>query len=225
MLDHYIQRAIVYRLAFTPGLRFSELKPDELENKLFTYHLKKVLAEGLVTKSETGIYTLTPEGRRISTGALDKEQSLIVERAHSVLFLVIRRKSDNAWLFYKRNTHPMLGFSGFMHCNPNAQEFVTETARIECRKKTGLNGTFHALGGGYFRIYDSGFLESFTNFTLLYCDDAQGALQPSDPKAEYYWVTSPDFSAEDMFPGTELLKECYETKQPFFIDETFSIGA
>lgn len=225
MLDHYIQRTIVYRLAFTPGLRFSQLKPDELENKLFTYHLKKVLAEGLVEKSETGIYTLTPEGRRISTGALDKEQSLIVDRAHSVLFLVIRRKQDGAWLFYKRGTHPMLGFSGFMHCNPNAQEFVTETAHLECHKKTGLEGTFQVLGGGYFRIYDSGFLESFTNFTLLYCDEIQGELNPIDPKAEYYWVHNPDFSAEDMFPGTKLLKEYYEAKRPFFIDETFSIGA
>jgi len=225
MLDHHIQRAIIYRLAFTPGLRFSELKPDELENKLFTYHLKKVLAEGLVAKSETGIYTLSPEGRRVSTGALDKEQDLIVERAHSVLFLVIRRKCDGAWLFYKRGTHPMLGFSGFMHCNPNAQEFVTETARTECHKKTGLSGTFQALGSGYFRIYDSGFLESFTNFTLLYCDNIQGTLNPSDPKAEYEWVIDPDFSAEDMFPGTKLLKERYETKQSFFVDETFSIGA
>lgn len=225
MLDHHIQRAIVYRLAFTPGLRFSELKPPEIDNKLFTYHLKKVLAGGLASKSDEGIYTLTPEGRRVSTGALDKEKTLIVERAHSVLFLVIRRKEDGAWLFYRRSTHPMLGFKGFMHCNPHAQKPVNETARVQCREKTGLDGDFTALGSGYFRIYKDGYLESFTHFTLLYCDDIHGDLTPHDPKAEYYWNTHPDFTAEDMFPGTNLLKEHYEAKRVFLIDKTFLIGA
>lgn len=225
MLDHHIQRAIVYRLAFTPGLRFSELKPPEIDNKLFTYHLKKVLAEGLASKSDEGIYTLTPAGRRVSTGALDKEQSLIVERAHSVLFLVIRRKEDNAWLFYRRNTHPMLGFTGFMHCNPNAQELVSETARIKCREKTGLEGNFTALGSGYFRIFKGESLESFTHFTLLYCDDIRGELMPHDPKAEYYWTTHPNFAAEDTFPGTNLLREHYEAKHAFFVDKSFFIEA
>lgn len=215
----------MYRLAFTPGLRFSELKPHELDNKLFTYHLKKVLAEGLVAKSSDGIYTLTPEGRRISTGALNTEQSLIVERAHSVLFLVIRRKSDGAWLFYRRNTHPMLGFSGFMHCNPNAAELTTETAKLQVKEKTGLIGDFTALGGGYFTICNRDTLESFTNFTLLYCDDIQGELVPRDEKAEYFWVEKPDFTAPDIFPGTELLYNLYKAKQPFFVEKTFSIEA
>ena len=46
MLDHHIQRQIVYQLAFVDSLRFGELKPDDLDNKLFTYHLKKVVSAG-----------------------------------------------------------------------------------------------------------------------------------------------------------------------------------
>lgn len=224
MLDHYIQRAIIYQLAFTQAARFSELKPDHIENKLFTYHLKKVISAGYVEKSEDGLYSLTHKGRRLSTGANDKQDQLVVERAHSVLFLVIRRKSDGKWLFYTRGTYPMLGYSGFIHCNPRVDVEAPSAAATECRVKTGLSGDFTVLGSGYFRIYEGESLESFTHFTLLYCDDIQGELRPHDDKAEYFWTDEP-LAVEHVFPATSLLKDLYEQKQAFFIEKTFTIEA
>lgn len=224
MLDHYIQRAIIYQLAFTHAARFSELKPDHIENKLFTYHLKKVMSADYVEKSEDGQYSLTHKGRRLSTGANDKQDQLVVERAHSVLFLVIRRKPDGKWLFYTRGTYPMLGYSGFIHCNPRVDVEAPIAAAEECQAKTGLIGNFTALGSGYFRIYDQGNLESFTHFTLLYCDDIEGELLPHDDKAEYFWVDDP-LKVERTFPATPVLKSLYEQKQPFFIEKTFTTEA
>jgi hypothetical protein len=221
MLDHHLQRSIVYQLAFVNNARFSELKPEDIDNKLFTYHLKKVVNAGYVTKSPEGVYKLTAEGRRLSTGARDKEKDLIVERAHSVLFLIIRRSSDGAYLFYKRNTHPMLGFSGFMHCNPTPTENTTEAARTQCQEKTGLDGDFTPLGGGYFRIYIDNKLESFTHFTLLVCNDVVGKLQPHDNRADYFWETKPNFTSSELFPGTQILHDAYKTGKPFFIEQTF----
>lgn len=223
MLDHHLQRSIVYKLAFTPSARFSDLKPDTVDNKLFTYHLKKVLQEGLAVKSEEGVYILTPEGRRVSTDALDKEQALITERPLSALFLVVRRKSDDAWLLYKRGTHPLIGQNGFMHCLPSYLSSVTEAASEQCEAKTSLIGDFTALGGGYIHIFRDSELESYTHFTLLYCDDIQGELQPRDKKASYEWVFEPDFTASSMIPTTGILKKLYEAKQPFFIEKTFHI--
>ena len=77
MLDHHIQRTIVYTLAFAESMRFGELKPDELDNKLFNYHLKKVIAAGYVAKNDEGLYTLTSEGKRVGKGALKKQSRLI----------------------------------------------------------------------------------------------------------------------------------------------------
>ena len=95
MLDHHIQRTIVYTLAFAESLRFAELKPDDIDSKLFTYHLKKVVSAGFVTKTADGAYALTPEGRRVGKGALEK-QSRMINRAYSILLLAIRRKEDRA---------------------------------------------------------------------------------------------------------------------------------
>lgn len=220
MLEHHIQRTIVYRLAFSQGLRFSELKPDTLENKLFTYHLKKVMGAGYVHKNNEGLYSLTPEGRRLGVHVLETE-NILPELPDSVLFLVIRRKLDGAWLLYRRKTHPLKGKTGFMHCRPDATMQLAKTAARECLKKTGITATFTAMGGGYFRVYEHAELESFTHFTLLVSEDAEGDLQSDDPFAEYYWQQQPDFSNDGMLPNMQALVAQYERGEPFFLEEKF----
>lgn len=219
MLDHHIQRSIVYRLALSEGMRFSDLKPGELENKLFTYHLHKVMSAGYVTKNDDGIYMLTPEGRRLGIRVLNSSQDLI-DRADSVLFLVIRRKRDGAWLLYRRKAHPLINRQGFMHCHPDAIERTTVTAQRVVHDTTGLGCEFKVLGGGYFRVYDGDRLESFTHFSLLVADDVEGNLQPDDDLAEYFWATDPDFNSEAMLPNMATLVELYIAGEPFFIEKT-----
>lgn len=222
MLDHHLQRSIVYRLALSHDLHFSELKPDVIDNKLFTYHLKKVVTAGYVAKNSDGLYSLTPEGRRLGIRVLDKQQVLI-DRADSVLFLVVRRKSDGAWLLYKRNVHPLIDRTGFMHCTPNASETITETANRECQVMTGLSGAFTVKGSGYFRVYDGENLESFTNFTLLACEDATGELIQNDEYADYYWEQKPDFSDPRMLPDMPTLADLYGAGELFFVEKTLHI--
>lgn len=223
MLDHHVQRGIVYRLALEDNLRFSDLKPDTVENKLFTYHLKKVVAAGYVSKSDDGLYHLTAEGRRLGIRVLSSPQTL-TDRAHSVLFLVIRRRSDNAWLLYKRKTQPLIGRVGFMHVTPSADQPVSETAASLCKERTGLDCEFTALGGGYFRTYRSDELESFTHFTLLLCEDARGELiQGNSDYAEYFWQADPDFTSADMLPNMPQLVEAYSAGKPFFIEQAFRL--
>lgn len=217
MLDHHLQRSIVYRLAFEPSLRFSELKPETAENKLFNYHLQKVIAAGLIAKRVDGSYALTPEGRRVGTRILNT-QLLLANRAEAVLFLVVRRKSDSAWLLYKRLTHPLLGRVGFMHATPDYRYTSAEVARQTCLAKTGIAGRFEPLGSGFFHIYDQEQLESFTNFTLLVCEEAAGELSQNDPHAGYYWDTAPDFTSPHMLPNMQLLTSQYQVGKPFFVE-------
>lgn len=222
MIDHHIQRSILHHLALADSLRFSQLKPDVLENKLFTYHLNKVVKAGYVNKQEDGTYALTPEGRRLGLRAVQIENTDLT-KPHSVLFLVVRRASDRAWLLYRRGAHPLKNKIGFMHAVPEPDISVTETAGRILKEKTGLSGKFNALGGGYFRIYQAKHLESFTHFSLLVCDDAMGELSQKHEHAEYEWFDSPDFSSEQMLPNMPLLVEKYNSQQPFFIEESFNL--
>jgi hypothetical protein len=222
MLDHHIQRSIVYQLAFIPHARFSELKPDDIENKLFTYHLKKVVSAGYVIKDDDGSYSLTATGRKLGFQAINSEYSLF-NKAYSILFLVVRRKTDSAWLLYSRSTHPLLGYTVFPQATPDAVLDAGTTASRDLLVKTGLRGEFRPLGGGYFHIYEKDELESFTNFSLLICDDAIGELLQQDPNGTYDWVDSPDFLDPSMFPSMPLLAELYKQNKPFFLEKTFKI--
>jgi hypothetical protein len=150
-------------------------------------------------------------------------QAAFEDQADSVLFLVVRRKSDGAWLLYKRSTHPLIDRVGFMHALPRSDMTTTEAARLYCKSVTGLDGTFTPLGGGYFRMYSGDNIESFTHFTLMVCDDIAGELKPTDKHAGYFWSTGPDFTAPEMIPNMPLLSELYRAGKPFFIEETFTL--
>jgi hypothetical protein len=222
MLDHHIQREIVYTLAFSEGLRFSELKPDVLENKAFDYHLKKVIAAGYVIKKADGTYSLTSEGKRVGKGAL-KKQSRLIDRAYSTLLLAIRRPEDGAWLLVRRKSQPLLGMTGFMNASPIVTQQITETAADICRQQTGLTGTFVPHGHGYFRIYRDGGLESFIHFTLLTCSDIQGELHQNSELVECYWDTDPHWQAPEFLPNMQTLFEMSQAPSGCFVERTFDI--
>ncbi len=222
MLDHHIQRAIVYRLALTDKSKFSELKPDGLESKLFTYHLKKVVSAGYVMKADDGTYVLTPEGRRLGVHVLENTKA-VVDRAYSVLFLLVRRKPDGAWLLYRRKSHPLINKVGFMHLNPNSSESICKTAERECLAKTGIRARFSVRGSGYFRIFEGEKLESFTNFTLLVSEDAEGEIVQDHELAEYFWQDSIDASDSTLLPNMPLLLTHYQSKKQFFLEETIQV--
>ena len=222
MLDHHIQKSIVYDLAFAESLRFSDLKPDELENKAFTYHLKKVISAGLVEKLENGSYALTMKGRRVGKGALKKESRLL-DRAYSILLLAVRNIEDDSWLLYKRQTQPLLGLTGFMQAQPVAETDARSTAQQTCFEQTGLRAEFAVQGHGYFRVYRHAELESFIHFTLLLARDPTGELQKTAEQAGYFWQTAPDFSGAGMLPNMQTLHKMCLDEPGSFVEATFEL--
>jgi len=222
MLDHHIQKSIVYDLAFAESLRFSDLKPDDMENKAFTYHLKKVVRAGLVEKLGDGHYALTMKGRRVGKGALKKESRLL-DRAYSILLLAVRRSEDDAWLLYKRQTQPLLGLTGFMQAQPIAETDARSTAQQTCLEQTGLTAEFSVQGHGYFRVYRNAELESFIHFTLLVGHDPQGQLLETAESAGYFWQQTPNFESPDMLPNIQILHKMCEVAPGSFVEATFEL--
>lgn len=222
MLDHHIQKSIVYDLAFAESLRFSDLKPDELENKAFTYHLKKVMKSGLVEKLDDGRYTLTMKGRRVGKGALKKESRLL-DRAYSILLLAVRNIDTDEWLLYKRQTQPLLGLVGFMQAQPVAETNASSTAEKTCFEETGIKAEFAVQGHGYFRVYRKGELESFIHFTLLIGQDPQGELLETAESAGYFWQRTPNFARPDMLPNMQTLHRMCLGSPGSFVEATFEL--
>lgn len=62
-LDHHLQSQIVQQLVSCGEQSFSQLKPDDIENSLFMYHMRKLLTRGIAAKTASG-FALTAEGAR-----------------------------------------------------------------------------------------------------------------------------------------------------------------
>ena len=221
MLTHHIQHAIIHKLVTNDGLTFSDLKPDDIDNKLFTYHLKITIREGFVEKVADH-YQLTSSGKKLWKRIKESPEKL-ASRSLSILYLMVHSKRLG-WLLYTRKTHPLKDKIAFMHAYPRADLSIVESAKYEAKQKTGLDCDFKILGSGFFRTFESGELLSFTNFSFLECKEPRGKLLVNDPHATYEWVQNPDFSSSEMLPNMQKLMEVYsEGRFPFFIDEIFEV--
>lgn len=222
MIEHHIQKSIVSTLAFAHDpIVFSELKPEGMENKLFDYHLKQLIRDGFVAKSSDKKYSLTPEGKRLGTRI---SESILAQanKAESVLFLIVRRKEDGAWLMYERLTHPLINMTGFMHARPRSDQTVAETAREACGA-IGITASFQVAGSGIFRMHRGEEIESFTNFTLLVAEDGVGEIVQNDSLAKYYWEAHPDFNSPTMFPNMKFLAAKFQENALFFLEKDLSL--
>lgn len=217
---HHIQAKILIKLAYTDTARFSELQPEGIENKLFSYHLKQLIRDKLITKTDSGEYSLTTLGKQAGIRQLTAQKS---PKAHSILFLCVREHPEGKWLLYRRLVHPLKDRIGFMHASPIAGEPVETTAAKELLLKTGLQAQFTVVGNGYFDMYEGDNLISYTHFTLLRAEAVSGSLQPHHERAEYFWQSDPDFSAPNMLPNMPTLVQHLHQNSPFFIQESFNL--
>ncbi|HET6746796.1 MAG TPA: NUDIX domain-containing protein [Candidatus Saccharimonadales bacterium] len=187
-IDHYLQGVMLSKLAAsdTP-LRFSELKDDGIENSLFMYHANKLIARGMLEKTDKGFY-LTPNGARwVNTMTSDMWYTKPTPRP-LIQFVITR---DNEVLLSSRtgqlkellNDYMLpgglhkLGFSA----DDNAARIVTEwwgesTISLEFLAVVETIATHR---------------DGFTHHSLshIFRGEADtGVLPPRDPRFEFHWV-------------------------------------
>lgn len=118
-----IQRDIISRLKNADTLRYSELKPDpEIPNDLYNYHLKKLIADGLVLKSEAG-YTLSQQGQRhVADVHHTSDQDDRLFKLNAILIVIKRINGELHILNQRRTSQPsygIIGVPGGTILNPN----------------------------------------------------------------------------------------------------------
>lgn len=76
----------------------------------------------------------------------------------------------------------------------------------------------------FFRgLDDNQVVESFTNFSLLVCNNAEGDIRNNDDRASYFWTQQLDPQADNMINNMPTLFEKVEQAKPFFIEANFKI--
>lgn len=132
--EHHIQKRIFNRLVGAESLRYSQLKPKELEANSFMYHLKELIKMGLVDKADGG-YTLTHAGRSTATRFSIREEGIRI--MPSTISVVVLRSKDGEWLLYRRMRQPYINYLGFPSGKIHLGDKLSDAAYRELDEKCG----------------------------------------------------------------------------------------
>ena len=220
MIEHNIQRQILRLLGHYECARFSDIKPPELENNAFQYHLKQLMAAKLIRKNTDGTYEITTEGKQeFIVSHLSKTE--LHEQAHAIFLCAL--KDGDKWLVARRKVQPEIGLTGFIHSEPIAEEPLLVTASKRFRDKTDLSANFTVKGAGYIRIFKDDELSSFVHATLLYADSYSGELKPEYHTSSHAWMNPAELQDALLIPSMPHLFDVLAEKAPPFFDITYKI--
>lgn len=183
LMLHHIRRSILDKLAVAECLRYSELKPKHLDGNVFTYHLKGLIIDNLVEKNDAGNYFLTSTGRdyivhRYEDSALS---------AHSIFLLVLKRQSE--YLLRRRTVQPLIGYSGFIHGEPEVGVDIIKTASKRLQDKTGIEKVDLAIAGSaLISQYRADELYSFSHAVIINGQTDQNIIVEDDHTGRNFWA-------------------------------------
>ena len=185
---HPIQISILLQLMYSNGLRFSDMKEKRMEGSQFTFHIDKLISDGLVAKIDT-TYQLTEKGKGIA-GKLDLGDTVIAEQAKvSVLLVCIRDSNqEREFLLYTRHKSPFYGFQGFPTGKVKKHEDINTAAVRELFEETSLTGIATIIAVRHYRV-NSGENIPLEDKIYFVCKivNPSGELL-SGPEGEYRWV-------------------------------------
>ena len=216
---HHIQRSILDILSTAQSSRYSDVKPDDIDGNIFTYHLRQLISQQLITKNEDGSYALTEKGKNYIVHRY--ENPLL--QAHSIFLIVI--KKDNKWLLRERLVQPLLGMSGFIHGEPLANKPLLQTAAHRLQEKTGLNVPLAIHSSGLIRIMRGEVCESFSHAIIIFGETNEDASIDTDNTGRQLWVTEDELSSTTILPSCSDLIERIKKDNRSTFDLTYSLPA
>ena len=186
---HFIQIQILKKLLFSPKLRYSDLRPENVENNLLNFHLNQLKDLSLIQK-EDEMYSLTLKGKEFA-GRMDTDKLHIQKQAKISAWIaaINDQNKEIEYLVYTRLKHPFYGCQGFLSGKVEYGESVVDAAKRELSEECGLIGEPSILQVKHYlvRAKESGeLLEDKFMFQCL-IKNPTGELRQSD-EGKYEWV-------------------------------------
>ncbi len=206
---HHIRRSILDKLATADSLRYGQLKPSELDGNVFTYHLKGLITDDFVQKNDVGDYSLTQRGH----GYIVRRYEDSREAAHSVFLVVLKNGTD--YLLRRRDVQPHLGYTGFVHGEPEAGTPVLQTAVKRIFEKTGIEDVeLSVVGSALIAHYHQEELLSYSNALIIYGETDQDMTVERDATGHNFW--GQPASVENAFPSCSNIIKMIEDGNVWF---------
>lgn len=224
---HEFQASILRELLFKPYARFRELKKVDVENDHFTFHIKRLVKEGLVIK-ESGTYVLSQKGKefanRLDTDSLQMEKQAKV----AVALHAIRKKGRKTeYLIHQRLKEPFYGWYGSHSGKIRWGETPLEAAKREFLEETGLTGDFELKGVSHIlhTHKDGRFLEDkyFWSYLII---NLKGELQEEVEEGRNIWMTEKEYRAkENTFATFDEMAEVLDSDKIVYVERNWVVDS
>ncbi|HOU75919.1 MAG TPA: NUDIX domain-containing protein [Candidatus Dojkabacteria bacterium] len=187
---HEIQIYILTSLLKNNSSTFTSMKPPDIENDQYNYHLKYLISQEFIVKNNRN-YQLTMKGKKFISN-LDVFGKMQQFFKVSVALFVVRNNPDNPsekqMLVQKRLRHPFYGdihgFAGKIRLG----ETVVECTKRKLAEECGLIGDFKFVGvHRKMKIFNNKLVEDAL-YHQCYCENATGTLDYKNDFGEHYWL-------------------------------------
>lgn len=222
---HEVQTKILIGLLFVPSARFSDLNITGLTNDHFTFHIKRLVIEGMVEKIVGGKYQLTAKGKEFAN-RLDTDTAK-VERQPKTCVLVIGVRKDKRkteFLVQQRLKQPYYGYHGFVTGKVRWGETISDAISREFFEETGLTGTPKLIGIEHKVDVKDGQVQEDKYFYVARVDNPKGNLITDFNGGKNLWLTEKKaVKLKKLFADLKDLFSYIEQTNFFFFEKKFII--
>ncbi len=173
------------------GLRYTDMRPGDIENDLYNYHLQQLVKQGLVLKGQ-GKYILTAKGKEFLIELSPIEESGELNQFKlAAMCIVVREVGDGMEILYQyRTREPFLGELEIMAGGIKRGEPVIEAAKRRAFEEAGVTADFSLLGLLRKTRYDHlGRLYSDILFHVCVCRDYSGGNEQINEFGRKRWLS------------------------------------
>jgi 8-oxo-dGTP pyrophosphatase MutT (NUDIX family) len=227
MPHHPIQRAILETLRLTSGsLRYRDMRPADIENDLYNYHLQYLTRQGLIDK-RAGKYRLNETGKKHLIELNPYHESNRFKMASLCLAL-----KDGQALYQQRIRQPFAGQFGLIGGGIQRGETAVAAAKRRLFEEAGLHTGFTLLGLLRKMRFDSeGQLYTDILFHVCVAHDPSGELVAKNEFGRQLWLPVSKAAALErgQLMGSAQLAEVFDgldatlakPAPAFYIEETY----
>lgn len=214
-IEHPQQRDILRRLSKAEGLRFSELKPDIIENNIFMYHIHLLIRQGLIKKHDNGQYMLTSEGLRyvalVTRGQLEY-------RSQPKLFSFLVLCNDyGEVVLHRRASQPFMGKYAFPGEVIYFDDSMSDHKERLLHDKVGIAAQLSLRGLVDTRLTGGGQVVSHVYAQIIYGEvTGRPRVQSIDSHFTPEWINLAQIDSREVLPDIGAIVDKAASNEDYF---------
>lgn len=210
---HHIQKHILKELSVNKTRRYSEMRPPRIDSNLYSYHLKSLMRDQLVTKQDK-TYCLAPKGlayaERIS---IDKFEPRLQPK---ILMIFVIENEHGEIMLWQKSKQPFVEtwslLSGKVHLE---DESLASAINRELLEKFNSSHQTQHVGDCYIRAYvENELVSCVLGHVCTLCLPKESQLH-----SRTRWAQKSALPSLDLAPATAQIIQEAQADQSFFFKE------